>query len=74
MLVKSGDLALGRRLYEAAKLSPTYDRWLFAEQLEARIAGAEARAALYLDDDESNDPLTWMQGRDLCVGCHASKP
>ena len=74
VLVKSGDVALGRRLYEAAKASPTYDRWLFNEQLEARIAGAEARAALYLDDDQSNDPPTWMQERNLCVGCHASKP
>jgi hypothetical protein len=73
VLVKNGDPSLGRQLYETAKLSPTFDAWLFADELDARISGAEERARLYLDGDPSNDPPTWMQERNLCVGCHASK-
>jgi hypothetical protein len=71
--VKSGDVAMARRLYEAAKLSPTYDTFLYGDELEARIADADARAARYLDGDPDNDPETWMDGEHLCVGCHASK-
>jgi hypothetical protein len=47
--------------------------WLFPDELEARIASAEERAALYADEDPDNDPPTWMAERKLCVGCHASK-
>jgi hypothetical protein len=74
VLVKSGDPGLGRQLYETAKQSPTFDAWPFGHELEARIAGIDERAALYLDGDGSNDPPTWMEQRNLCVGCHASKP
>jgi len=73
VLVKSGDPSLGKQLYETAKQSPTFDTWPFADELEARIAGAEQRAALYQDADRTNDPPTWMEQRNLCVGCHASK-
>jgi hypothetical protein len=74
VLVKTGDAERGKLLYAVAKQSPTYERWLFASELEARIASAGERAALYLDGDRSNDPPTWMDDRGLCVGCHASKP
>jgi hypothetical protein len=72
--VKSGDAELGRTLYRAAELSPTFDTFLFGNELESRINEADERAALYLDDDRYNDPPTWMDGQSLCVGCHASKP
>jgi hypothetical protein len=74
VLVKSGDPKLGRQLYEGAKQSPTFDAWPFADVLDARIAGADERAALYRDADPENDPPTWMEGTGhLCVGCHASR-
>ncbi len=73
VLVKSGNPSLGRQLYETARLSPTFDAWLFPDVLEARIASAEQRAVLYLDGDRENDPPTWMEDRNLCIGCHASK-
>jgi hypothetical protein len=45
---------------------------MLRELLEQRIADADARAALYLDDDPANDPQTWMESDLICVGCHAS--
>lgn len=73
IFVKQGDVESGRLMYENAKVSPTYDRWLFGEELDRRIAEAEERAALYEDEDPENDPETWMEGSHLCVGCHANK-
>lgn len=73
VFVKSGDLNRARQLYETAKLSPTFEAWPFAAELEARIESAAERAALYADADGSNDPPTWMQQSNLCIGCHASR-
>jgi hypothetical protein len=69
--VKRGEPDAAKAFYENAKGSPTYDTWLLKSDLEARIAGAADRAALYVDADTANDPLTWMQEPKLCVGCHA---
>jgi tetratricopeptide (TPR) repeat protein len=74
VFVKNGEPARARQLYEAARLSPTFETWLFGDELDERIASSDDRAALYLDADPANDPLTWMQGQNLCVGCHASRP
>lgn len=73
IFVKQGDVESGRRMYENAKKTPTYDRWPFGAELDRRLADAEARAALYMDDDPKNDPPTWMEEKTLCVGCHANK-
>ncbi len=73
VFVKSGDPNRARQLYETAKLSPTFDAWPFAVELDARIESAAERAALYADADRSNDPPTWMQEKNLCIGCHASR-
>jgi len=72
ILVKQGEADKARAAYENAKASPAYDTWLLREPLEERIAQAGARADLYLDDDATNDPLTWMEEDRICVGCHAS--
>jgi hypothetical protein len=74
IFVKAGDAEQGRRLYNAAKLSPTYDHWPFRQVLDRRISEADERMALYLDGDDTNDPPTWMDEHRLCVGCHANEP
>lgn len=74
IFVKSGDAAGARRLYENAKAAPNYARWPFKAVLDRRIADADARQQLYVDDVKDNDPLTWMQEGQLCVGCHANEP
>ena len=71
IFIKNGDAGTGRHFYEAVKQTPTYDDWPFHAELEERIADADQRAALYDDDDRYNDPPTWMEGDNLCVGCHA---
>lgn len=72
ILVKQGDAAGGRALYANARSSPAFDTWLLRDLLDERVEQAAARAELYLDDDPSNDPPTWMEGDRICVGCHAS--
>lgn len=73
LTAKAGDAERARQLYGAAKLSPTFDRWPFAPELEARLEKAGERTALYQDGDPDNDPLIWVQEQHLCVGCHASR-
>jgi hypothetical protein len=73
VVVKRGDADRARVLYANARSAPDYDRWILRDVLEDRIAGADARAQLYLDDDPANDPPTWMEGDQVCVGCHASR-
>jgi hypothetical protein len=70
VLVKHGDAARGRALYENARAAPGYASWILRELVEERIVQADARAALYGDDDPANDPLTWMEEDRICVGCH----
>jgi hypothetical protein len=73
-----GDFALkgglgaekARALYSSAKGSPTYDSWQYADELQKRIDGAEAAAALYADDDAKNDPGVWTLSGHICTGCH----
>jgi hypothetical protein len=74
VMTKLGDGAAARILYENAKASPTYDRWTLTDLLRRRIDDADARAALYSDDDPANDPRTWMEEGLMCTGCHASTP
>ncbi|HEY8518342.1 MAG TPA: hypothetical protein VIS07_22745 [Candidatus Binatia bacterium] len=71
--VKQGDARRARALYASARSAPNSDTWTLRELLDERIAQADARAALYLDDDPSNDPKTWMEGDKICTGCHASE-
>lgn len=59
-----------RAIYNSAKNSPTYADWPFAAELEKRIDQIEERAALYADQDPSNDPALWTAGKQVCVGCH----
>lgn len=78
VFVAFGDTALrsgwsaarARALYRSARTAPNYETWPFAEQLDARIASADERAALYADTNAANDPLVWGNTRYNCVGCH----
>jgi hypothetical protein len=63
-----------RAVYRSAMNSPTFAEWPFASELQARIDQADQRAALYADDDPSNDPPLWPSSGHLCVGCHQRQP
>jgi hypothetical protein len=72
ILVKNNQPALAKTFYQNASLAVTdYATWSYRPMVEARIAEAEARAALYLDADPQNDPELLTQGRHQCVACHA---
>jgi len=71
LLLKAGKSAdEARVMYRSAKLAPRFDKWPFAPALQARIDGADDRAALYADGDASNDPKIWLQEGHICTGCH----
>src|SRR5262249_41951286 len=73
-----GDFALkgglgvekARALYASAKASPTYDSWKYSGELQKRMDDAEATAALYTDEDATNDPQVWTLSGHICTGCH----
>lgn len=71
VMLKAGKSAAeARKVYEAAKRAPRFDKWPFASELQDRIDHAGDRAALYADGDESNDPALWSQDGHVCTGCH----
>jgi len=74
VFVKQGDAESAKRFYNNAKRSATYNRSPFHEVLDRRLAEVDDRTALYLDSDSANDPPTWMDEHNLCVGCHYDKP
>lgn len=76
MLVKAGDVKAGRRMYENAKLSRTYEKWPYRELLDRRIAEAEANVEHFrLKGDEQPVGHKMMIASDFsCSGCHADSP
>jgi hypothetical protein len=71
MQVKSGDWQTGRKLYENAKLSPTYAQWNFREILEQRISDAQQNVAAFnaKPDAAGYKPLMGASSFS-CVACH----
>jgi hypothetical protein len=71
MHVKAGNIATARVFYENAKLADEYSTWSFKSALEGRLSSdLEARAALYRDDDDENDPELGItpEGCGMCHG------
>lgn len=73
LLVKQNDAATAKILYANAKSWKTAASWPFLAELDQRVAGADARAALYADADPSNDPPLAGATPTQCATCHASK-
>jgi uncharacterized protein YceK len=71
MQVKSGDWQTGRKLYENAKLSPTYAQWNFREVLEQRIRDAEQNVAAFSAKPNAANYKPLMGSSSFsCVACH----
>ena len=70
ILVKNGDVAAGIIAYNNAKLSPDFASWDFAELLTSRLDEAEERAAMFGDDDDTNDPESIWSSPLQCAVCH----
>ena len=71
-LVKAGQVDVARIVYGNAKYADNYATWPYRQVLESIAASdLNARAALYADNDRTNDPPLGVPNRS-CVYCHAT--
>jgi uncharacterized protein YceK len=73
MLVKAGDWQMGRKLYENARLSPTYAQWPYREVLEQRIREAPGNGAVFNAVGEAKVPADqqiMIKSTFACMACH----
>ena len=73
-LVKAGQVEVAKVVYANAKYATHYEAWPYKAVLEAIVnSDLYARAALYSDNDPSNDPPLGVPNRS-CSYCHAIAP
>jgi hypothetical protein len=74
MLVKNRDPRTAVRIYAAAKLDRSYERWPYRAVLEARIQNAEANVAAFnRSDPPPGDDTIMLQSSFSCMGCHQAR-
>jgi hypothetical protein len=73
-LVKAGQIEAARVMFANARYAEHYSEWPYRKYLES-VANSDlqARAALYADNDSSNDPPLAVPNRG-CSYCHATAP
>ncbi|PZF72706.1 hypothetical protein [Taibaiella soli] len=75
MLVKNGNWKEAIDIYQLAKLSPTFDQWLYKDTLQARISDARENVARFNKPlDEPNlhsQPVMMVNASFACSGCHS---
>ncbi|HEY0821204.1 MAG TPA: hypothetical protein VGD46_20665 [Rhizobacter sp.] len=73
LLVKSGDVALARKIYANARQSPSYGTWPHRALLEARIRDADANVARFASPPGAADHVPIGRASPIaCVSCHQS--
>jgi hypothetical protein len=73
LLVKDGQLAVARRVYENARLGPNYNRWKYKGALEQRlISDLSQRHDTYANRDQSKWAPIGLPPYS-CTQCHASE-
>jgi hypothetical protein len=70
LLVKAGQPAAAKLMYENARLEPSFAEWSFRELLEQRIRTAEERARAFAGSDPHGWPEMMVASRASCTGCH----
>lgn len=71
-LVKAGQVQAARVMYANARYADNYSSWPYRSYLEeVENSDLNARAALYADNDPSNDPPLGVPNRG-CSYCHAT--
>src|SRR5262245_5851594 len=74
MLVKNRDPRTAVRIYAAAKLDQSYERWPYRSVLEARIQNAEANVAAFnRSDPPPGDDTIMLHTTFGCTGCHQAR-
>ncbi len=71
MLVKQGEPATARKIYQIAKLSKDYEAWRYKQVLEGRIAQAEERALQFKAAEPKQQPEILFNSTHACTACHA---
>jgi hypothetical protein len=74
MLVKNGELEEGKKIYQLAKESDSYNEWPYKEELEKRILNIATNA---IDFNKEVDELN-LKGQNVimfnskmaCMSCH----
>jgi len=74
VLVKQGEVAQARIIYNNVKLIKEYPSWPYRSLLDDRLgADLDAKAALYRDADPANDPpIGGESAGHPCTYCHAA--
>jgi hypothetical protein len=71
--VKAGDWQSARRLYENAKLSPSYSQWPYRVLLEQRIRDAPDNVAAFRGNTGANssaEQQIMINSPFACAACH----
>jgi hypothetical protein len=72
--VKAGQIDAAKVIFDDIKYAGNYATWPYRSVLEAvESSDLYARAALYSDNDLTNDPPLGVPNRS-CVYCHAKVP
>lgn len=72
MLVKKGDVAKARVVYENAKLPKSYGTWKLRDVVDDRIANAERYVEDFRKaDPKGNEKRPFWNSTFACTGCHA---
>lgn len=71
LLLKGGRVDDARRWYNIARSFAVQNEYEYLDVLDERLATIDARAALYQDDDPTNDPELMNGGVGFCKPCHA---
>lgn len=70
MLIKSGDIATGKIIYQNAKLAKSYPLWPYKEMLERRILNARENVIHFNKKSKSPDKNIMFNSGYGCVVCH----
>ncbi len=73
--IKVGKVERAREILTMVRAVPDFGTWPYRAVVEERLGELESRAALYADDNESNDPLSFF-GANLdasCQVCHRAQ-
>lgn len=73
MLVKEGQLEEAKEMYEAAKLAPSFNEWVYKDIIDERIRDLKLNRVEFnkpLDLYTSNTHQIFINSTISCVGCH----
>ncbi|MDQ3048640.1 MAG: hypothetical protein M3R27_13910 [Bacteroidota bacterium] len=78
MLVKAGEIETAKKIYAAARLTPSFNEWPYKSLVEDRIKNAERNYKSFNESLElihiTNKNQIFINSSISCVGCHQMSP